>query len=109
MTRQRLCSLDKLVAMDEDEIDQDRLIAYLLGKLSEQEESSLEALYFSDEAAHEELLAAEDELIDRYVAGELQGTDRERFERLFLTDPTRRERVEIARELRKKWNEFHRK
>ena len=91
------------------EIEQDRLIAYLLGKLSEQEEGSLEALYFSDEAAHEALLAAEDELIDCYVAGELPGADRDRFERLFLIDPTRRERVEIASELRKKWKEFHRK
>jgi anti-sigma factor RsiW len=85
------------------EIEQNRLIAYLLGKLSEDEASSLESLYFSDDAAHDELLTAEDELIDRYVAGELRAADRERFEKLFLTEPSRRQRVEIATELRKRF------
>jgi len=78
---------------------QDRMNAYLLGELSDEEQAPLEDLYFADDAAHQELLAAEDELIDSYARGELRGSRRERFERLFLGSARRREKLALAREL----------
>lgn len=76
------------------------LIRYLLGDASDEEKIRLEEEFFGDDTFFEQLLAVEDDLIDAYVQGELSASDRERFERSFLTTPRRRERVEFARALR---------
>ena len=76
--------------------DEERLIGYLLGQLSPEEQAGIEERYLSDPEFHQELRAAERELIDRYVRGEVQ---REPFERQFLSSPSRRQRVEFARAL----------
>src|SRR5215831_5208145 len=77
----------------------EQMTAYLLGELSDPEQAALEDLYFADEAAYQELLAAEDELIDSYARGELTDKSRERFESLLLGSAQRREKLEIARVL----------
>lgn len=79
-------------------LDKDELMSrYLLGDLSEAEQTTLEDEYFADDEIFGQMLAVEDDLIDAYVHGELPAAEREQFERRFLTTPQRRARVEFAR------------
>lgn len=83
-----------------DQHDDPKIItAYLLGELSEHEQEQLEARYFADDALFEQLLAIEDELIDRYARGEISGPERLRLERHFMKSPARRKRVRFAEAL----------
>ncbi|HJY29365.1 MAG TPA: anti-sigma factor [Pyrinomonadaceae bacterium] len=70
---------------------------YLLGTLSEEERARLEERYFSDDKEFEEIEIAEDELIDRYVRGELTGTDLKQFEQAVALSPRLMERIEFAK------------
>src|SRR5262245_24314980 len=49
--------------------DDDRAVRYLLDELPEAEKEALEDEYFGDEEAYAALVAAEDDLIDRYCQG----------------------------------------
>ena len=70
---------------------------YLLGTLSEDERARLEERYFNDDKEFEEIEIAEEELIDRYVRGELAGTDLREFEQTVVRSPRLMERVEFAK------------
>jgi len=70
---------------------------YLLGTLSEEERDRFEEMYFSDDAAFEEVEIAEGELIDRFVRGELAKSDHARFEAVLAASPRLGERVQFAR------------
>src|SRR2546423_10847228 len=72
------------------------IIAYLLGELPEHEQEAFEARYFSDDALFAQLLAIEDELLDRYARGEVTLAEGARFERHFLNSATRRKRLRVA-------------
>jgi hypothetical protein len=72
---------------------------YLLGNISQEERARFEDQYFANPDMFEELLAAENDLIDCYVQGELNFSERQRFEVQFLDSPQRRPRVEFARAL----------
>jgi len=74
-----------------------RLISYLLGELSEAEAAQLEQQYLQDEALHQLLLLAEDELVESYLRGELEKAQCHRFESHFLASPARRARLDSAR------------
>ncbi len=74
---------------------------YLLGDLDEREIEHLERGFLEEPARLEQLEAAEAELIDRYVRGELSSGDRSRFERRLLPSARVRERVRTARSLRR--------
>jgi anti-sigma factor RsiW len=76
-----------------------RLIEYLLGHLSETEQTQLEDVYFADDARFEYLAAVETELIDAYARGELPDPDRVHFEQRFLASPRLRARIALARRL----------
>jgi hypothetical protein len=80
-------------AADNDEL----LIRYLLGELSEEERERIEERYLSDPDFYEQLLTVEDDLIDAYVEDVLSQTRRASFEGHFLRSPGRQERVEFAR------------
>jgi tetratricopeptide (TPR) repeat protein len=75
----------------------ERLVRYLLGELSEQERDQLESEYLGNSESHDQLVAAEDELIYAYVGGRLSHSQSISFERFFLQTPERRSRVEFAR------------
>jgi hypothetical protein len=77
----------------------DRRMQYLLGRLPEPEQEDFEQESLMDDERFEELVSAEDDLIDAYVAGQLGAEDARRFEARFLAAPARRERVEFARAL----------
>ena len=70
---------------------------YLLGTLSQEERAQLEERYFSDDKEFEEIEIAEDELIDRYIRGELTDTERKGIAELVARSPRLRERIEFAK------------
>lgn len=73
--------------------------AYLLGELDEAEQFRFERDYLADEAAYDAYLAAQDELIESYLAGELSHVRRERFAKHFLNTEQRRERLRLIQAL----------
>ena len=73
-------------------------IRYLLGLSSPAEREHIESEYFENEDAFQEMLTAEDDLIDAYARGELAGEERRRFEKSFVSSLGGRERVQFARE-----------
>ena len=77
--------------------NQPEITRYLLGSLSEEERANLEEKYFSDDSAFEEMEIAEEELIDRYIRGELSNEDTERFAAMVAQSPRLAEYVEFAR------------
>ena len=81
-----------------DELDK-TMTRYLLGELSEQEQAALEKRYFADREVFNQLLQVEGELVDDHARGQLSTEMRQRFERSYLTHPSRRERVEFAKAL----------
>jgi hypothetical protein len=78
------------------EANNEILVRYLLGELSEPEQQRVESHYFRDMEFLEQLLIVEDELIDSYVIGELSDERLERFEDYFLQSPERHEKVIFA-------------
>jgi hypothetical protein len=77
----------------------ERIARYLLGDLPETEQVAIEREYFADQEKFEEVWAAENDLVDRYVRGRLSRGERELFERNYLQSPRHRERVATARKL----------
>ncbi|MBV9624261.1 MAG: hypothetical protein JOZ14_09805 [Acidobacteria bacterium] len=77
-----------------------RMIEYLLGQLSAEEEAALEARYMADSAFFEELLAVEDDLRDAYERGELSAPEKRAFEQRLLVSSEQVERQEFVRSLR---------
>jgi hypothetical protein len=72
---------------------------YLLGALPEAETERLDELSITDDEFAELLQAAEMDLVDAYVLGELTGADLEKFKTRYLASPARREKVEFAKVL----------
>lgn len=70
-----------------------------MGEMSDDAQSRLEASYLADEDLFEELLVAEDELIDSYVRDEFSEHERKRIEKHFLRSRTRCEKVIFIRAL----------
>src|SRR5262245_34635249 len=85
--------------MRSERVDEVLLVKYLLGNLTEEEEARVEDQAFTDREYLSALEAAEADLIDAYVRGELSQADRRGFERRFLVSPRRRSKVEFARAL----------
>lgn len=85
--------------MERIDIQEDLIKRYLLGELSEAEQTALEDKYFIDPSEYDRLCKAEDELLDAAARGSLSEADRERFERSYLTNPRRRRHVMFAKAL----------
>src|SRR5262245_12113371 len=69
---------------------------YLLGALPATEAERLDELSFTDEDFAATLKAAENDLVDAYVQGELTGDALAQFESYYLASPRRREKVRFA-------------
>jgi hypothetical protein len=74
----------------------EQAIRYFLGELSEAEQSAVEERFFLDEDYSRFLDAAEEDLINLYVRGELDFQQEQNFESHFLISERRRERVRSA-------------
>ena len=72
---------------------------YLLGQAPRQARESFEAKYLADDDIFEDLVAAENDLIDSFVRGALSPAERAQFRTHFLSTPERLERVAFARSL----------
>jgi len=73
---------------------------YLLGTLSPERAAELEERLLLDSEIYQELLIAEDELIDQFIGGEVSPAERDGVESHFLRDPERRKQLDFARILR---------
>jgi anti-sigma factor RsiW len=74
----------------------ERIIAYLLKELPEEELERFEDDCFAQEDWPEHLKLVEEDLIDDYLRGELTPEQRRRFESDYLTTDARQERVSVA-------------
>jgi hypothetical protein len=69
---------------------------YLLGELSETEQTAFEEELLEDRDKFDRVWTIENELIDSYVRDEMSDADRRLFERHYLSSPLHRKRVEVA-------------
>jgi hypothetical protein len=79
----------------------EQLKQFLYGELSEDETQAIEELLFADSEVFNELTSLENELVDRYVQGKLDGEDLARFERSLSKSGDSREKVRNARALQR--------
>src|SRR5829696_1423355 len=86
--------------------DPGRWRAYLLGLLPAEDLATLEERYFNDDAAFEELVLAEDDLLDEYLDGQLPEEQRQTFEQRLGERPElaarRHARQRLTRALRRR-------
>lgn len=74
----------------------ERIIAYLLEELPEEDSKRFEEECFAQESWPEQISLVEDDLIDGYLRGDLTPEQRRSFEQKYLTTPARLERVRAA-------------
>src|ERR1044072_898640 len=79
--------------------DDELIRAYLLGKLDPSNQRQTEERLLSDGDFFQELLLAEDDLIDQFANGRLSSHDRDDFEQYFLAVPERKKKLDFARSL----------
>jgi hypothetical protein len=78
-----------------------RMRRFLLGELGEEEREELEQLVLAEDETRDRLLMAEDDLIEEYLEGSLQGDEREKFLLQFLSIPHQRDKLRVAKSLRR--------
>ncbi len=85
--------------MNSPQYDNNLLMQYLLGGLSEMQVEEFDELSIIDDEFASQLGEVENDLIDAYVQGTLSGQERAQFEARYLTSPRRREKVKFAQSL----------
>jgi anti-sigma-K factor RskA len=75
------------------------MVRYLLGQMSADERADFETAYLNEDDVFQELVALENDLVDRYVLGDLSPAHRKQLEHSLQNNPARREAVETARSL----------
>ena len=75
------------------------LARYILGRLTDEEESQIEARFFADDQFCEELLAVEDAMMDAYSQGDLPEDERKDFEEYLISSPQRLRDLGFTRNL----------
>src|SRR5689334_6590681 len=78
-----------------------RMRQFLLGELAEKDREELEQLVLLEGGLRDKLLMVEDDLIEEYLEGSLDGDERERFLLQFLSIPHQRNKLRIAKSLRR--------
>jgi len=76
--------------------DKNRLRQYLLGELSESDESEIEVRLFSDDAYFEELELVENELIDEYAQKTISAEERKKLEKRLLSNKQQQQKLAFA-------------
>ena len=77
--------------------DDDELVGYLLGELSEEDAERLDEMSLVDDEFAARLRLVEDDLVDAYAGGRLSGERLKRFESFYLASPRRREKAAFAK------------
>ena len=81
--------------------DEQILRSYLLGALPQERAEQLEERLLKDDEIVERLSLIEDELIEDYARNALDASERQQFEKYFLSNPKRRRKLMLVRGLRK--------
>ncbi len=81
------------------------LKSYLLGTLSEPERTAIDRGLLTNEDEFEQVLLAEDDLIEEYLRDKLSASERRHFEQCFLADPERQQKLQLARALHRYAND----
>jgi len=76
---------------------EERIVRYLFDEMGEEERSRLEEQLFHDPSFFERVHTVEDDLILRFVRGDLDSQLASRFTEVYMNEPTKRARVESAR------------
>jgi low affinity Fe/Cu permease len=84
---------------DDQGPDDQTLLRYLLGPMTEDETERLDELSITDDACASRVNALEHDLVDAYVKGELYGDALDRFTVHYLSSPAAREKVRFAEAL----------
>jgi hypothetical protein len=71
--------------------------SYLLGTLDREQKTQLEESILTEPSVYEELLLAEEELIDQHLAGELSALEQEQFESHFLITAERQKNLRFGK------------
>jgi hypothetical protein len=87
--------------MEERVKTEQRMIRYLLGEMSIEEQIAIETEYFNDSEKFNLLQVVEHDLIEGYINGKLSASGRVKFEQHFLSTPARREQVQFFETLAK--------
>jgi hypothetical protein len=87
---------NRLIEMNGQLHSAEEINQYLLGTLPEAETEHLDELSLTNAEFAEALGAAENDLIDAYVQGELTGSVLQQFKSSYLASPRRRAKVEFA-------------
>jgi anti-sigma factor RsiW len=82
--------------VEKESYNEQMMVQYLLGSLSEEETERVEELGFIDDEFAVRLSAVENDLVDAYVRGKLSGEKLERFNSHYLASPKRRKKVKTA-------------
>ena len=80
-------------------LNENEIISYLLGAVPEADAERFDELSVVDDAFAAALSAAENDLVDQYVRGELSGETLTRFQDHYLSSPLRRRKVQFAQSL----------
>jgi len=78
------------------DLDTNEMRSYLLGTLDKDQRVQFEERILSDPSVYEELLAAEEELIDEYVAGDLSAKEQQQFDQHFLITAERQKNLRFG-------------
>src|SRR5215469_941662 len=78
-----------------------QLVRYILGLLPQKDAERLDEQSIVDDELATRLRSVENDLVDAYVCGTLDGEFLERFESFYLASPRRRDKVKFAREFLK--------
>jgi hypothetical protein len=81
---------------DQFAFDDELLSRYLLGDVSSEQAEELDELSVADDAFAWRLSGVENDLVDRFVRGELQRETLKRFQSFYLSSAKRRRKVEFA-------------
>jgi anti-sigma-K factor RskA len=82
--------------------DETTIRKYLLGELSIEDMQEIELWLMTDDGAMDLINAAEDDLIDESLAGELKGKDLGKFESHFLAAPERQKKYQFSKTLHRR-------
>ena len=88
------------------DIERLELREFLLGALDGDHKAQFEERILTEPGVYEELLVAEDELIDQYLAGNLSALEQQQFENHFLITAERHKNLRFGK-LLQKYADFH--
>ncbi len=86
-------------------MEETKLKDYWLGTISESERTGIDHRLLTDDAAYEQVLLAEDDLIEAYLRQRLTALEQTQFEQHFLADPEHQQKLRLALALQRYAND----